>query len=872
MLTSLRASAICAACVTLGVAAVAGSQQCDQVAALSNAIRVCSGGAVVPDPLRGCDDEEGARGHETLLRFVLTAFDCASAAPGLIGGTMRKTLVINATGTLEERLLIYAWARSAAPGRLLLVIWQRDFECAASFDELFMRHDDVLFLSRAAAGTFAPAVFNAFDGSSASRDTTRAAAGLKKHSSLSLDAARPHIYVDAARWLTEPGLFSSWHDADFIVTDVLRALVPKAAVLSEMLALLTDLDVNASNRSAGLTGLDWRSELHAVGVQIEGGNRNARVNLSSTGDAQRCDEYSAPVVAKALRAACKALIKPEHIGASCTVLVHVESDTGEVLALRAALDGTLSGSSIVLASLRNATGNCASSAAHRLSAQLSHPWSVEPVRCVQARLAKLLVLSRAAQVILPRRASADREAVLLLGQKRENISGTASSFDTCTWAAAASEPEQSSASPSELPVARVSAIVACCGRHAQLRRNLPFWLGVSGVDEVVIVDWSSTPPLRPAVDHVLVALPSNTGPPHVMLARVDGEDSWVLSRAFNVGFRLASAALILKLDCDVQPRPSLILAHLPILARLAEPPTLATLARAAHPKNAVLRRNAFVAGDWRRAASANEMHLNGMFIAWAETLRLVGGFDERITTYGWDDSDLFSRLGDIAGAQRRTLNASLAEHVAHTSAARLEHSAVRMQSAESVGDERVSTADSNGSSTGTITLANLVGALTAAELKLNTAEAAVIAIQQNRIALESLPNLWGHACDGYSGGRGGSIETEILPKATSPVPSACGDLSRRRQFFEAWCGSDYEWIQIECAADQLHRAHTFMAEPLPPMARSPTLTLVDLRRRRATASLQAVVGPAGWLAAWYQALAQELPGIRAARAAVAVAE
>lgn len=378
----------------------------------------------------------------------------------------------------------------------------------------------------------------------------------------------------------------------------------------------------------------------------------------------------------------------------------------------------------------------------------------------------------------------------------------------------------------------VSVVAACRGRHAQLEGNLPSWLRVEGVHEAVIVDWSSSPQLRPALECALRVAPAGAARPRVVLARVEAEDGWVLSRAYNVGFRLATGALILKVDCDVRLAPSFALAHLPVLAQ-----------------------RAFVAGDWRRAASANELHLNGLFAAWADDLVCAGGFDERIATYGWDDSDLFARLAQVSGAQRRALNMSLAEHVPHTSAARLAHSAGLHPAA---GAGAAGGQHGDGSSVGSTPLAEIVGASGPSELELSASEMAVVAIQQNRIALERLPTVWrGRACDRQRlSTRPTRPGDGRLPLGTGTSREPCGE-SVLRSHFEAWCGSEYEWLRCDCAPVDGGGAR--------PGAALQQLTLVELRATRATPSLRDAVGDAAWLAAWYEAMAQELPGLRRAR-------
>ena len=53
----------------------------------------------------------------------------------------------------------------------------------------------------------------------------------------------------------------------------------------------------------------------------------------------------------------------------------------------------------------------------------------------------------------------------------------------------------------------------------------------------------------------------------------------------------------------------------------------------------------FIRGHWRNAERGQE-YINGAFLSCTKLLKMVGFFDERITTYGWDDSDLYARLYD----------------------------------------------------------------------------------------------------------------------------------------------------------------------------------------------------------------------------------
>ncbi|GAB0494997.1 hypothetical protein MMPV_006294 [Pyropia vietnamensis] len=232
--------------------------------------------------------------------------------------------------------------------------------------------------------------------------------------------------------------------------------------------------------------------------------------------------------------------------------------------------------------------------------------------------------------------------------------------------------------PSSPRVDGVSVVAACAGRQAVLPNTLQSWLALRGVVEVVLVDWSSSPPLE-AVARQVVASTSPDGrtgggaekeegggergsPATVPLrvVRVEGEEEhavpatdsdegtrddngggWVLTRAYNLGFAAAVGSSIFKVDCDYVVSPAAVLDH-PIDAN----------------------GSVFYTGDWAGAADDNAKHANGALLATAVAIGAVGGYDERIQSYGYDDTDLYGRLV-AAGGERRPLSASAVTHVPH---------------------------------------------------------------------------------------------------------------------------------------------------------------------------------------------------------------
>ncbi|OSX71857.1 hypothetical protein BU14_0493s0002 [Porphyra umbilicalis] len=191
----------------------------------------------------------------------------------------------------------------------------------------------------------------------------------------------------------------------------------------------------------------------------------------------------------------------------------------------------------------------------------------------------------------------------------------------------------------------VTVIAACQDRSDALVEAVTSWLAAAGVDEVVLLDWSSAAPIAGVL---AAAAPAAVADPRLLLARVAGQGrGWVLSRAYNVAARLATRSTLLKVDCDTVLSPTFVAAH----------PT--TDART------------FYAGDWRSltAPTADErLHMNGLLLVRRADFAHIHGYDERIVTYGWDDSDIVGRLA--AFRTPRPMDYGRARHVRHAASRR----------------------------------------------------------------------------------------------------------------------------------------------------------------------------------------------------------
>jgi glycosyltransferase involved in cell wall biosynthesis len=184
----------------------------------------------------------------------------------------------------------------------------------------------------------------------------------------------------------------------------------------------------------------------------------------------------------------------------------------------------------------------------------------------------------------------------------------------------------------------LSVVCAIRNRLENLVKALPTWLAQHEIDEILLVDWGST---TPVLDGLLARGLSD---PRLRVLRVEGEDQWCLTLAYNLGFRMCRFDRILKLDADI---------------------CLSAGFFANHPLGA----GQFYAGDWR-AYGAGQEHLNGVFYIHRADLAHVGGFNEYIRSYGYDDDDLYARLCE-AGFQRDLLREDDLFHLPHPDAARL---------------------------------------------------------------------------------------------------------------------------------------------------------------------------------------------------------
>jgi len=151
----------------------------------------------------------------------------------------------------------------------------------------------------------------------------------------------------------------------------------------------------------------------------------------------------------------------------------------------------------------------------------------------------------------------------------------------------------------------VSVISAVMNRDERVIPAVENWKKIEGVDEIILLDWSSKNPIG-EIDGVKVV-------------RVDGEERWILTSAFNLAAEHASGDIMLKLDIDYRLEPDFL-------------------------NRTKMKDTQFRHGSWRIVFEPNDLHLAGFLMVKREDFWKVGGYNEKIVVYGHDDSELYNRL------------------------------------------------------------------------------------------------------------------------------------------------------------------------------------------------------------------------------------
>lgn len=185
----------------------------------------------------------------------------------------------------------------------------------------------------------------------------------------------------------------------------------------------------------------------------------------------------------------------------------------------------------------------------------------------------------------------------------------------------------------------VSLATGCMNRIDGLRWALSSWLALSELDEIVIVDWSSGRPIHEELRDV--------DDSRLRFIRVEGQAYWCAAKCHNVEVSASTGDALLRIDSDIRVKPTFFGAH-----------------------HSLRRDHIFWNPWWRLAQGDEELHLAGTIYTRRKNFLLVGGYNERLTSYGYEDDDLYQRM-IAARCKRGFLRREDLEHLPHADQTRM---------------------------------------------------------------------------------------------------------------------------------------------------------------------------------------------------------
>jgi hypothetical protein len=186
------------------------------------------------------------------------------------------------------------------------------------------------------------------------------------------------------------------------------------------------------------------------------------------------------------------------------------------------------------------------------------------------------------------------------------------------------------AAPARGAALNITIVTRLRDRKAHLVESLPTWLRLP-VAEIVIVDWSSR-------EGDLADLVRYLDDPRVKVVRVEGRPTFERAAAWNLGILHASAEWVFLLDADVKVVGS------PLADQVFAVPNYEQY--------------------FRPYSDKYLPHLFGCGIVLKDHWQAVGGFNESLVGWGWEDVDFYRRLQRY-GLREVTLSSSHYEPLPH---------------------------------------------------------------------------------------------------------------------------------------------------------------------------------------------------------------
>jgi len=200
-----------------------------------------------------------------------------------------------------------------------------------------------------------------------------------------------------------------------------------------------------------------------------------------------------------------------------------------------------------------------------------------------------------------------------------------------------------------------SLVTCSMNRTKYLLESIQTWNEIEELNEIIVVDYSSDKPILES------DLPKPKFGKKIILVRVSNEKRWVLSHAYNLGISFAQYDKLLKIDSDIKLSKDFI---------------------SSHP----LKENVFYRGHWANARNENEIHFNGQLICNTSDFFAVNGYNERITTYGYDDTDLYIRIEQTTKSKLKDFDYDKMNHIESNSEVRVENQNINVKKRFAISD------------------------------------------------------------------------------------------------------------------------------------------------------------------------------------------
>ena len=213
----------------------------------------------------------------------------------------------------------------------------------------------------------------------------------------------------------------------------------------------------------------------------------------------------------------------------------------------------------------------------------------------------------------------------------------------------------------------VSIICACKNRYEALKLSLNSWVMFDEVKEIIIVDWSS--------DNLITDLLKLDE--RIKIIRVNGKKYFNLSQPLNLAASFATGDYILKLDCDYLINPYYNFFDnykIDDTCFLTGNPAYRNYKGKFDENNLDLcNMNIVEIADYTNSYTHYFRYLKGLLYVSRSNFQRVGGFDESIQSYGWEDGEIIFRLESLNLEHTKLYFDYSIMHLPHPDKKRFEH-------------------------------------------------------------------------------------------------------------------------------------------------------------------------------------------------------